>query len=99
MKTIEIYTKPNCPYCHRAKALMDKKGVKYHEIDISINALQRAQMEQRSQRRTVPQIFINGQHVGGSDDLVAADNNGKLNSMLAIVEQNMSGENISTELR
>lgn len=99
MKTVEIYTLPHCPYCHRAKALLDNKGVEYQEINLSINTDQRAEMEQRSQRRTVPQIFVNGLHVGGSDDLLAANNNGTLDSMLASVGHNVHHEITSSELR
>lgn len=99
MKTIQLYTMPLCPYCHRAKALLDKKGVEYHEIDISNDAEKRAELMQRSQRRTVPQIFINELHVGGSDELVASDNNGTLDSMLATVGHNVPSETLSSELR
>lgn len=80
---IEIYTWPHCPYCHRAKALLDAKGVAYTEIDVLDNTAKRAEMEQRSGRRTVPQIFIGGTHVGGCDDLHALDEKGGLDPMLA----------------
>ena len=82
MNTIEIYTKPLCPFCHRAKALLDKKGESYREIDVSTNPDALAQMIERSQRRTVPQIFINEQHIGGSDDLQDAQRNGLLDELL-----------------
>lgn len=84
MRTVEIYTTPFCPYCHAAKRLLQKKGVNYSEIDVSQDAGLRAKMTQRANgRRTVPQIFIGGQHVGGSDDLHALDHAGKLDPMLA----------------
>ena len=84
MRTVEIYTTPFCPYCHAAKRLLQKKGVNYSEIDVSQDPDLRAKMTQRANgRRTVPQIFIGGQHVGGSDDLHALDHAGKLDPMLA----------------
>lgn len=82
--TIEIFTKFACPYCFRAKALLDAKGVSYTERDASGGA-DRADMLARSNgRTTVPQIFIDGQHVGGCDDLHALDAAGKLDQMLGI---------------
>ncbi|MDP3197457.1 glutaredoxin 3 [Tabrizicola sp.] len=84
MRPVEIYTTPFCPYCHAAKRLLQKKGVNYSEIDVSQDSDLRAKMTQRANgRRTVPQIFIGGQHVGGSDDLHALDHAGKLDPMLA----------------
>ncbi|MBA4324556.1 MAG: glutaredoxin 3 [Rhodobacter sp.] len=84
MRTVEIYTTPFCPYCHAAKRLLQKKGASYSEIDVSQDPALRAQMTQRANgRRTVPQIFIGAQHVGGSDDLHALDHAGKLDPMLA----------------
>lgn len=84
MRPVEIYTTPFCPYCHAAKRLLQKKGVSYSEIDVSQDPDLRARMTQRANgRRTVPQIFIGGQHVGGSDDLHALDHAGKLDPMLA----------------
>ncbi len=85
MKTIEIYTKPYCPYCHRAKALLDAKGLSYTEFDVSRDADKLAEMLERSQRRTVPQIFIGEQHIGGSDELMKADKSGLLSKVLAEV--------------
>lgn len=80
--TVEIFTKFACPYCYRAKALLDSKGVAYTERDAS-GGTDRADMLSRSNgRTTVPQIFINGQHVGGCDDLHALDAAGKLDPML-----------------
>lgn len=84
MKAVEIYTTPLCGYCHAAKRLLGKKGVEFTEIDVSAdNALRAKMMERAGGRRTVPQIFIGGQHVGGCDDLHALDADGKLDPMLA----------------
>lgn len=71
MKRVEIYTKSWCPYCHRAKDLLDAKGVDYEEIDVTDDDVREREMIGRSQRRTVPQIFVDGEHVGGFDDLLA----------------------------
>lgn len=84
MAQIEIYTTFMCPYCARAKSLLDKKGQTYNEIDVSYDAAKREEMTQKAGgRRTVPQIWINGTHVGGSDDLYALERDGKLDAMLA----------------
>ena len=84
MAQIEIYTTFMCPYCARAKSLLDKKGQSYNEIDVSYDAAKREEMTQKAGgRRTVPQIWINGMHVGGSDDLYALERDGKLDAMLA----------------
>jgi glutaredoxin 3 len=84
MRPVEIYTTPICPYCHAAKRLLDRKGVRYREIDVSRDPNLRAAMTQRAHgRRTVPQIFIGETHVGGSDDLHALDHAGKLDPLLA----------------
>lgn len=84
MAQIEIYTTFMCPYCSRAKALLEKKGQTYNEIDVSYDAAKREEMTQKAGgRRTVPQIWINGTHVGGSDDLYALEREGKLDAMLA----------------
>lgn len=84
MAKIEIYTKFLCPFCTRAKKLLDSKGVSFEEIDISTGGPRRAEMLERSGgRQTVPQIFIDGEHVGGCDDLVALDRAGRLDPMLS----------------
>ena len=84
MAKVEIYTTPTCPYCKAAKALLTRKGVSYQETDVSRDPQIRVAMTQRAGgRRTVPQIFIDGQHVGGSDDLHALDDQGKLDGLLA----------------
>lgn len=84
MAKIEIYTKAFCPYCHRAKALLDARQASYDEIDISYGGSDRETMIRRAGgRTTVPQIFIDGRHVGGSDDLAALDRRGELDALLA----------------
>lgn len=84
MPKIEIYTTLMCPYCYRAKRLLDAKGVAYEEIDVGMDPDRRAEMRQRAGGRgTVPQIFIDGQHIGGSDELYALERAGKLDSLLA----------------
>lgn len=84
MKSVEIYTTPFCPYCHAAKDLLKKKGVDFTEIDVSRDlALRSAMTDRAGGRRTVPQIFIGGQHVGGCDDLHDLDARKKLEPMLA----------------
>ena len=84
MHTVEIYTSPLCGYCAAAKRLLTRKGVDFTETDVSRDPGARATMLQRANgARTVPQIFIGGTHVGGSDDLHALDQAGKLDPMLA----------------
>lgn len=83
MARIEIYTTPFCGYCARAKGLLDEKGAAYEEMDVMMDEKKRAEMRQRSKRSTVPQIFINGQHIGGSDELAALEQAGKLDPLLA----------------
>ena len=81
---MEIYTKMFCPYCHRAKALLTKKGAELHEISVDLGGEKKQDMIQRSGgRMTVPQIFIDGKHVGGCDDLFELDGAGKLDELLA----------------
>ncbi|MDK8873595.1 MULTISPECIES: glutaredoxin 3 [Paracoccus] len=85
MAKIEIYTTPTCPYCIAAKSLLQKKGITYEETDVSRDPQLRIAMTQRAGgRRTVPQIFIDGQHVGGSDDLHALEHRGKLDGLLGL---------------
>jgi glutaredoxin 3 len=84
MAKIEIYTKQLCPYCTRAKSLLGRKGVSFDEIDISMGGPRRTEMIERAGgRTTVPQVFIDGSHIGGSDDLAALDRGGKLDALLA----------------
>lgn len=83
MSKIEIYSKDVCPYCVRAKKLFVKKNVEFTEIDISNDSERRDAMIKRANgRQTVPQIFINDQHIGGCDDLYALDAAGKLDDLL-----------------
>ncbi len=83
MARVEIYTKSFCPYCARAKALLGEKRAAFEEYEISTDAEKRQEMIQRAGgRTTVPQVFIDGNHVGGSDDLAALERDGKLDSML-----------------
>lgn len=83
MANVEIYTKAFCPYCARAMRLLDSKGVSLTEHDITMGGPQRGEMIERSGGRvTVPQIFIDGRHIGGSDDLAALDREGGLDRLL-----------------
>ncbi len=84
MKPVEIYSSPFCGFCHRAKHLLTSKGVVFTEIDVIEHPDRRAEMVERANGgRTVPQIFIDGSHVGGCDDLFALERAGKLDPMLA----------------
>jgi glutaredoxin 3 len=83
MATVVMYTTPWCPYCIRARGLLDDKGVAYTDINVSGNATLRDEMEQRSGRHTVPQIWINDQHVGGCSELMALERAGKLDAILS----------------
>ena len=84
MPKVEIYTQPWCPYCSRAVALLQKKGVPFQEIDAPHGSPQRRDAQARSGgRTTMPQVFIDGRHVGGCDDLLALERSGKLDPMLA----------------
>lgn len=83
MAKIEIYTKYMCPYCIRAKALFKKKGVEVIDIPAT-EKTKRQEMNERSGRNTFPQIFIDGKHIGGSDDLAALDRAGGLDPLLGL---------------
>lgn len=83
MAKIEIYTTPFCGYCARAKSLLEQKGADYEETDVMMDDKKRTEMRDRARRTTVPQIFINGQHIGGSDELAALEQAGKLDALLA----------------
>jgi glutaredoxin 3 len=83
MAKIEMYTTPFCGYCARAKSLLEKKGAAYVEMDVMMDETKRAEMRERARRSTVPQIFINGQYIGGSDELAALEQAGKLDALLA----------------
>lgn len=83
MATVEIYTSPFCGYCHRAKALLNAKQVPFEEIDVVMEPKRRDEMVRRAGgAKTVPQIFINGRHVGGSDQLAELDRSGRLQPLL-----------------
>jgi len=82
---VELYTTMFCPYCARARNLLQKKGVNFSDIDVMVDDDKREEMITRAGgRRTVPQIFIDGQHIGGSDELVALDREGKLDPLLGL---------------
>lgn len=84
MAKVEIYTTSYCPFCDRAKRLLERKGVAYEELDVTDDPQQRATMVERADgRRTVPEIFINGRIVGGADDLEALEDAGELDALLA----------------
>ncbi|MCF6456840.1 glutaredoxin 3 [Pseudoalteromonas sp. MMG024] len=83
MANIVIYTKPTCPFCVRAKMLLTQKGVEYTEIDIAAQPELRDEMIAKANGGyTVPQIFINDQHIGGCDDMFALEQSGRLDSLL-----------------
>ena len=79
---IVMYTTSWCPYCERARRLLKAKGAAFDEIDVESSAQKRTEMQTRSGRRSVPQIFIGDQHVGGSDELAALEAAGKLDALL-----------------
>ena len=83
MAKVVIYTTSICPYCVRAKMLFQRKGVSYEEIDVSRDNDLRLKLMQQTKQRTVPQIFINEQHIGGCDDLYALERQGALDPLLA----------------
>ncbi len=84
MASVEIYTKTFCPYCWKAKALLESKGLAYREISVDFGGEVRQQMIQRANgRTTVPQIFIREEHVGGCDDLLALESSGRLDDLVS----------------
>ena len=83
MANVTVYTTRICPYCIMAKRLLDKKGIAYSEINVDANPQLREEMMHKSQRRTVPQIFIGDVHVGGFDELYALEQQKKLDELLA----------------
>ena len=84
LQNVEIYTSPLCGFCHAAKRLLSSKNVSFTEINVALNSDKRQEMMSRANgRHTVPQIFINGNHVGGCDDLYALERAGRLDGMLA----------------
>jgi len=84
MAQVEMYTTMFCPYCSRARALLDKKGVAYTDIDIYETGKRDEMIKRAGGGRTVPQIFIDGEHIGGCDDMVALDRAGKLDPKLGL---------------
>ena len=87
MAEVEIYTTMYCPYCTRARNLLKHKGVPFTDIDIIEEPERRTEMVRRASGRTsVPQIFINGEHIGGSDELVALDRAGQLDAKLGVAK-------------
>ncbi len=78
-----MYARPGCGYCTRARQLLERKGIPYTEVDIEAIAGARAEMQQRSGRTTVPQIFVDDRHLGGFDDINALDGRGELDRILA----------------
>lgn len=82
MSEVTLYTTRYCPYCIRAKMLLDKKNVDYQEIAVDGNKQLRAEMMQKSGRHTVPQIWVGKQHIGGCDELYALERSGDLNKLL-----------------
>lgn len=82
MTDVVIYTTTICPYCVRAKQLFQRKGVSYREVDVSFDQAERMALVARTKQRTVPQIFINDQHIGGCDDLYALERSGQLDPLL-----------------
>lgn len=82
MSQVIIYTTKVCPYCVRAKQLLDRKGIEFQEINAEDEAVREAMIVKSGGQRTVPQIFINNHHIGGCDDLYALDKSGKLDGML-----------------
>lgn len=82
MPTVIMYSTATCPYCARAKQLFNEKNVSFTEIRVDEHPEKRAEMQEKSQRHTVPQIFINNHHVGGCDDLYALEAQGRLDELL-----------------
>ena len=82
MAEVKIYTTRYCPYCHAATALLTDKQVPFEEIDVTGDPQARADLAQRTGRRTVPQVFIDGASIGGYDDLSALDRSGRLDELL-----------------
>lgn len=83
MAKVTIYTRPFCPYCSRAVALLNEKGADFTEIEAGMDPTLRQEMMQRSGRNTFPQIFVGDQHIGGCDDMMALEEQGKLDSLLS----------------
>lgn len=92
MPDVEIYTSPWCGYCHRAKSLLTQKGVAFREVDVTTIPGKRQEMTERAGgAMTVPQIFIDGRHVGGSDNLRTLDKSGELDRLLGLTGHGTPG--------
>lgn len=92
MPVVEIYTSPWCGYCHRAKSLLTSKGVEFREFDVTTIPGKRQEMRERAGgASTVPQVFIDGRHIGGSDDLRALDKAGELDGLLGLTGSGAPG--------
>lgn len=87
MNKVQIYSKSYCPYCKMAKATLTRLGIDFEDFDVTSNKALETEMHQRSQRKTVPQIFINDFHLGGNDDLRAALKSGQLKQLLSTTKQ------------
>jgi glutaredoxin 3 len=87
MSHVEMYSSELCGFCYRARMLLESKGVGYVLRDVNREAGCREEMVQRSRRHTVPQIFIDGLHVGGCDELYALERSGRLDSLLGVVDE------------
>jgi len=82
MQSVQIYTKSWCPFCARAKAQLNRLGISFEEIDVTNDLVREQEMVERARRTSVPQIFVGGHHVGGSDDLAAAVASGEFERLL-----------------
>jgi len=87
MPKVEIYSSPLCGYCYMAKKLLKQKNVDFDEINVLGNAGNRTEMTRRSRHTSVPQIFINDEHIGGFDDIYALDKSGRLDPLLSGISQ------------
>lgn len=84
MSKIEIYTSPFCGFCYRAKSLLDQKGVEYEEIDVMMSPGKRQEMTERAGATSVPQVFVDGEHIGDCNGIYALDAAGELDTKLGI---------------
>ena len=84
MPKVDVYCTPFCPYCIWAKRMLNKKRIEFEEIRVDRNPNLRNEMERRSGRNTVPQIFVGGYHIGGYDDMAAMDRRGQLDPLLGL---------------
>jgi glutaredoxin 3 len=99
MAVVELYTTSLCPFCWRAKRLLNEKGIAFEEIDLWQHPKRRSEMLERAEgRRTVPQIFIDGRGIGGSDELHALERTGELDRLLGIAEGEGADHNVTSSL-